>query len=144
MSETVGRFAPSPSGPVHLGNIACCLLAYLSARHQGGRFLLRIEDLDHLRCPPAYGEQVIRDLEALGFDWDEEPLWQSRRGKVYEDALSKLSSHLYPCFCTRAELMASQAPNLGDTQTVYAGTCRHLTQAEIREKSLHRSPAIRL
>ena len=144
MSETVGRFAPSPSGPVHLGNIACCLLAYLSARHQGGRFLLRIEDLDHLRCPPAYGEQVIRDLEALGFDWDEEPLWQSRRRKVYEDALRQLSSHLYPCFCTRAELMASQAPNLGDTQTVYAGTCRHLTQEEIREKSLHRSPAIRL
>ena len=144
MSETVGRFAPSPSGPVHLGNIACCLLAYLSARHQGGRFLLRIEDLDHLRCPPAYGEQVIRDLERLGFDWNAEPLWQSRRDHVYEEALEKLSAHLYPCFCTRAELMASQAPNLGDTQTVYAGTCRHLTQEEIREKSLKRSPAIRL
>ena len=144
MSETVGRFAPSPSGPVHLGNIACCLLAYLSARHQGGRFLLRIEDLDHLRCPPAYGEQVIRDLEALGFDWDEEPLWQSRRGKVYEDALSQLSSHLYPCFCTRGELHAPSAPHASDGTPVYAGTCRALSSAQRAEKAKLRRPSLRI
>ena len=144
MRETVGRFAPSPSGPLHLGNIACCLLAYLSARHAGGRFLLRIEDLDWQRCPVAYGEQAIRDLRRLGFDWDEEPLWQSRRSAVYEEALQKLSGHVYPCFCTRAELMASAAPNLGDTQTVYAGTCRNLTPEEVRARSLTRRSATRL
>ncbi len=144
MNETVGRFAPSPSGPVHLGNIACCLLAYLSARHQGGRFLLRIEDLDYRRCPVPNGEAVIRDLRRLGFDWDEEPLWQSRRNAVYQKALEKLRDHLYPCFCTRAELLASQAPNLGDTQTVYPGTCRNLSPEEIKARSLTRSPATRL
>ena len=77
-----GRFAPTPSGRLHLGNILCAMLAYLSARSQGGRFLVRVEDLDIPRCPRRLGEQVLEDLRFLGFDWDEEPLWQSERGNV--------------------------------------------------------------
>ena len=137
-----GRFAPSPSGPLHLGNLACCILAYLSARSAGGEFLLRIEDLDTQRCRPEYAEDAIRVLRRFGFDWDGEVLWQSRRSAIYEEALQKLDT--YPCFCTRAELLASSAPNLGDTQTVYPGTCRSLTAQAIAEKKKVRRPALRL
>ncbi|MBQ9308047.1 MAG: tRNA glutamyl-Q(34) synthetase GluQRS [Clostridia bacterium] len=145
-ARVTGRFAPSPSGPMHLGNLACCLLAYLSARKQGGRFLVRIEDLDTQRCKRESGEDALRVLERFGFNWDETPLWQSERDAAYLAALTRLSSQnlLYPCFCTRAELMVSSAPNLGDTKTVYAGTCRSLSEAQIREKRLTRTPALRL
>ncbi len=149
MSEkqtVTGRFAPSPSGPLHLGNLACCLLAYLSARKQNGTFLLRIEDLDWQRCKRASGEEAIAVLRRFGFDWDADPLWQSERSALYESYLQELQNagHLYPCFCTRAELLASQAPNLGDTQTVYAGTCRGLSEEAIEQKRLLRKPALRL
>ena len=85
-----GRFAPTPSGRLHLGNLLCAMLAYLSARSQGGRFLLRIEDLDVPRCPRHLSQQCIDDLQWLGFTWDEEPLWQSQRSDVYQRYLDEL------------------------------------------------------
>ena len=142
MQPVTGRFAPTPSGRLHLGNVLCCLLAYLSARSQGGRFLLRIEDIDIPRCPPALGQRIIDDLRWLGFDWDEEPLWQSRRGEVYQRYLDRLTAAdlTYPCFCTRAQLAAGAAPNLGDTQRVYPGTCAHLTAEEAARRDC--TPAV--
>ena len=141
-----GRFAPTPSGRLHLGNILCAMLAYLSARSQGGRFLLRIEDIDIPRCPEHLTRQCIADLEWLGFTWDDVPLIQSQRGEIYQQHLDMLKEKglIYPCFCTRAQLHASVAPNLGDTQFIYAGTCAHLTQEEAAQRAMTRSPAIRL
>ena len=141
-----GRFAPTPSGRLHLGNILCAMLAYLSARAKGGRFLLRIEDVDIPRCPRRLAWQAIEDLTWLGFTWDEEPLFQSDRGDIYADALRRLAEdgHTYPCFCTRAQLMSLAAPNLGDTQVIYQRTCAALTPEEAAEKALTRAPATRL
>lgn len=121
--QTVGRFAPSPSGRIHLGNILCCLLAWLSARQQGGRVVLRIEDLDTARCPRRYADRMVEDLRWLGLDWDEGPgaggpsgpYYQSQRTPLYQAALEKLAAMglVYPCFCTRAELHAASAPHRG-------------------------------
>ena len=150
----VGRFAPSPSGRIHLGNILCCLLAWLSARQQGGQVVLRIEDLDTVRCPRRYADQMEEDLRWLGLDWDRGPTvsgpdgsyYQSERTALYQAALDKLERMglVYPCFCTRAELHAASAPHREDGQVVYAGTCRKLTAAEIAEKTKCRAPALRL
>ena len=133
-----GRFAPSPSGRIHLGNILCCLLSWLSARQKGGRVILRIEDLDTARCPRRYGEQLIRDILWLGLDWDEGPIKggpggpyeQSLRTELYQAALERLEARglVYPCFCTRAELHAVSAPHREDGQVIYPGTCRGLTE----------------
>lgn len=145
-APVTGRFAPTPSGRLHLGNVLCALLAYLSCRKAGGRFLLRIEDLDVPRCPQRLTDQCISDLRALGFDWDEEPLQQSLRQEIYAHYLEELTRQglVYPCFCTRAQLMASQAPNLGDTQVVYNRACLGLPPEEIARLSARRSPALRL
>ena len=120
-TPVVGRFAPTPSGRLHLGNLLCCLLAYLSCRSQGGKFLLRIEDLDAPRCPKRLADQCVSDLRFLGFDWDEPPLYQSERTDIYRQAFDRLCALglIYPCFCTRAQLHAAQAPNLGDREPVY-------------------------
>ncbi len=141
-----GRFAPTPSGRLHLGNVLCAMLAWLSARSQHGRFLLRIEDVDRPRCPDRLAQQCLEDLRWLGFDWDGEPVWQHERTGAYEAALAGLREKglTYPCFCTRAELHPERAPNLGDTQAVYPGTCARLSPEEAERKSLLRSPAIRL
>lgn len=141
-----GRFAPTPSGRLHLGNLLCAMLAYLSVRSQDGRFLLRIEDLDVPRCPKRLSVQAMEDLKWFGFRWDEEPLWQSERTDVYESHLEKLQQKelVYPCFCTRAQLHASVAPNLGDTQYVYPRTCAHLTKTQIDALAQTRNPATRL
>lgn len=146
MSHVVGRFAPTPSGRLHLGNLLCAMLAYLSARSQGGHFLLRIEDVDVPRCPRRLAQQAIDDLTWMGFTWDEPPLYQSERGDIYRAALTRLTEagHTYPCFCTRAQLMSLAAPNLGDTQVVYPGTCAHLTAEESAARAMVRPPAIRL
>lgn len=151
---TVGRFAPSPSGRIHLGNILCCLLAWLSARRKGGRIVLRIEDLDTARCPQRCAEQMIKDLQWLGLDWDEGPVsggpdgpyFQSQRTELYQAALEKLEAQglIYPCFCTRAELHAASAPHREDGLTVYSGACRDLTPAQRAERAKRRSPALRL
>ena len=138
--ETVGRFAPSPSGRIHLGNILCALLVWLSARQKGGKVVLRIEDLDTARCPRRYAGQMEDDLRWLGLSWDEGPgvggpdgpYYQSERTALYQAALEKLEQKglVYPCFCTRAELHAASAPHREDGQVVYAGTCRHLSPEE--------------
>ena len=145
-NRPTGRFAPTPSGRLHLGNILCAMLAYLSARAQGGRFLLRIEDVDIPRCPRSLAKQCIDDLAWLGFTWDEAPVYQSDRGDIYRAALDRLTEagHTYPCFCTRAQLMSLAAPNLGDTQVIYPRTCAHLTPEEAAERARTRAPAIRL
>ena len=141
-----GRFAPTPSGRLHLGNVLCAMLAYLSARTQGGRFLLRIEDVDVPRCPRRLAQRCIEDLSWLGFDWDGPIIWQSERAESYRRALAALAERglTYPCFCTRAELHPENAPNLGDTQVVYNRRCASLTSEEISAKKLLRRPAIRL
>ena len=141
-----GRFAPTPSGRLHLGNVLCAMLAYLSVRHEGGHFLLRIEDLDIPRCPRALSLQAIEDLQWFGFTWDEEPLWQSERTQVYQQHLDNLAKQglIYPCFCTRAQLHASVAPNLGDTQFVYQRTCANLTADEAARLAENRAPAMRV
>ena len=149
-----GRFAPSPSGRIHLGNILCCLLAWLSARQQGGKILLRIEDLDTARCPRRYADQMAEDLKWLGLTWDEGPgaggpdgpYYQSERTALYQAALERLEARglVYPCFCTRAELHAASAPHREDGQAVYPGTCRSLTPEEAAERRRTRAPALRL
>lgn len=145
-TPVVGRFAPTPSGRLHLGNLLCCLLAWLSCRSQGGRFLLRIEDLDAPRCPRRLADQCVSDLRFLGFDWDEPPIYQSQRTEIYAQAFDHLQSMglIYPCFCTRAQLHAAQAPNLGDREPVYSRACAALTPGEIAERIKTRTPAMRL
>ena len=100
-----GRFAPSPSGRMHLGNLWSALLAWLAARSRGGRMVLRLEDLDPDRCTQTWCDQVMRDLEWLGLDWDNEPVYQSRRTDAYRAAFARLEEAglIYPCYCTRAE-----------------------------------------
>jgi len=152
--QTVGRVAPSPSGRIHLGNILCCLLAWLSARQKDGRVVLRIEVLDTARCPRRYADQMEEDLRWLGLEWEEgpgvggpdEPYYQSVRTDLYQTALEKLEAMglVYPCFCTRAELHAASAPHREDGQVLYAGTCRNLTPEEAAERLKERSPALRL
>lgn len=125
----VGRFAPTPSGRLHPGNVLCAMLAWLSARSQGGRAVLRIEDIDKARCSDDAAAQLIDDLRWLGFDWDggEAPAaYQSRRTAVYTAAFEQLQNTglLYPCYCSRAELHAAAAPHLSDGNVRYDGHCR--------------------
>lgn len=127
-----GRFAPTPSGRMHLGNLLCALLAWLSARAEGGRVVLRIEDLDAMRSPRSYADLLEDDLRWLGLFWDEGgssggpdgPYYQSERTALYQAALARLEEQglVYPCFCSRAQLHAAQAPHLSDGRVLYPGT----------------------
>jgi glutamyl-tRNA synthetase len=130
-----GRFAPSPSGPLHLGSLRTALVAWLFARSQSGRFLLRIEDLDPQRSRPEYEARAIGDLKALGLDWDEPPLRQSERTSRYAEALAQLNEldRLYPCFCTRAEIREAASAPHGHVGA-YPGTCRHLSDRERQKR----------
>lgn len=141
-----GRFAPSPSGRMHLGNIWSGLLAWLSARSQGGRMVLRLEDLDLDRCTRAWCDQVMRDLEWLGLTWDNEPVYQSERTDLYAQAFRKLEEQglIYPCCCTRAERLAASAPHRSDGQAIYDGRCRRRSPQELEELSHSRRPAWRV
>ena len=145
---TTGRYAPSPSGRMHLGNLMCCLLAWLSAKSKGGQVLLRIEDLDAQRCPRRYADAIIDDLAWLGLaaDGPEPPVYQSERSAVYAQYFEELARRglVYPCFCSRSQLHAASAPHRSDGQVVYAGTCRCLTPAEIAERAKTRAPAWRV
>ena len=127
----VGRFAPSPTGRMHLGNVFSALLSWLSAKSRGGSWLLRIEDIDTGRSRRDYALQLMDDLQWLGLAWDGEPLWQSQRSHVYEHYFSLLQQQgcIYPCYCTRADLLAAQAPHESDGRVVYPGTCRPRTLA---------------
>ena len=123
-----GRFAPSPTGRMHLGNVFSALLSWLSVKAKGGEWLLRIEDIDPQRSRQAYADLLMADLQWLGLEWDGEPVYQSRRSDIYQHYFEALRQQgmTYPCYCTRADLLATQAPHESDGRVVYAGTCRHL------------------
>ena len=142
--QTVGRFAPSPSGRMHLGNVFSALLAWLSVRSAGGKMLLRIEDLDPDRCKAEYADRLKRDLEWLGMDWDEEQPCQSSRTEAYAEAFTRLEGMglVYPCYCSRNQLLAASAPHGADGQSVYPGTCRDLTEAQ--RAAMRKTPAWRV
>ena len=148
MTRPDGRFAPSPTGVLHVGNLRTALLAWLFARSQGARFLMRVEDLDAQRVKPGYEEQQLDDLAAIGIDWDGPVVRQSERLDLYADALARLDNdgRLYPCFCTRAEIREAASAAHGPLpEGAYPGTCRELTSAERagREAS-GRPPALRV
>ena len=142
----VGRFAPTPSGRMHLGNAFSCLMAWLAARSAGGGMVLRIEDLDPRARDPEAARLLMDDLVWLGLDWDEGPFYQSERGDRYAEAIARLEGMglTYPCFCTRAELHAATAPHARDGTYVYQGTCKSLSVAEVKRRSAPRPPALRL
>ena len=131
---------------MHLGNIFASLVAWLSARSQGGRIVLRIEDLDERTRSGPWADLLIDDLQWLGLYWDEGPLYQSDREDLYEEAFGRLVERglVYPCFCTRAELHAATAPHTSDGTPIYAGTCRNLTPEQVAERARVRPPAQRL
>jgi len=143
-----GRFAPSPTGTLHLGNLRTALLAWLFARTSGGRFLVRMEDLDQGRVIAGSAERQLDDLRALGLDWDGEVVFQSNRQHAYEAAIERLlgAGQLYECFCTRAEIRAAaSAPHGPLPEGAYPGTCLRLTPAERRRKRAGgRPPALRV
>lgn len=156
-----GRFAPSPTGAIHMGNIWVALISYLSVRSQGGIFVLRMEDIDLQRAKKTLGEALLDDLEWLGFDWDEGPrvggpngpYWQSQRYSSYEHLVDDLlkRQQLYPCFCNRARLQAiASAPHPGEDLhpcsglPIYDGHCRFLSSVERQEWSRRKNPSYRL
>ena len=139
-----GRFAPSPSGPLHVGNLRTALLAWLFARSAGARFLVRIEDLDPDRSRPEHERGQLADLRAIGLDWDEEPWRQSERHDRYREALTQLeqAGRVYRCWCTRAEIRAAaQAPHGLLAEGAYPGTCRVLNTAQRAEREASGRPA---
>ena len=136
-APVVGRLAPSPTGRMHVGNAYAALAAWLGARVEGGRVLLRIEDIDAPRVVKDADRWIMDDLAWLGLDWDGDPVYQSERLDRYEAALRGLrevtlddgSPLVYPCFCSRADIRAASAPNEGDGFLLYPGTCRGLTES---------------
>src|SRR3954452_16058253 len=143
-----GRCPPSPTGVLHLGNLRTALLAWLSARSAGGRFLVRMEDLDTGRVREGMTEQQLKDLAALGLDWDGEVVFQSARLALYGEAIGRLQAAgaLYECFCTRAEIRAAaSAPHGPLPEGAYPGTCVHLSDEERRaRRAAGRVPALRV
>jgi glutamyl-tRNA synthetase len=132
-----GRFAPSPTGELHLGNLRTALLAWLFARSERARFLVRIEDLDTGRVRERFVDSQLADLRALGLDWDEEPVRQSQRRELYAEALARLEREglVYPCFCSRREIReAASAQHGEDADLVYPGTCARLAPSEARRR----------
>lgn len=127
----VGRFAPSPSGPLHAGSLVAALASWLDARAHDGRWLLRMEDVDTPRTVPGAAERIMAQLEALGLSWDGEIMWQSRRGDAYQAAFDSLAARglIYGCGCTRREIADSalrgQTTPGADGERPYPGTCRH-------------------
>ncbi|HXC93000.1 MAG TPA: glutamate--tRNA ligase family protein, partial [Geobacteraceae bacterium] len=143
MIQVVGRFAPSPTGPLHLGSLAAALGSWLFARSAGGRWLLRIDDLDFPRVVPGMADDIMKTLELFGFEWDGEPLWQSRRGGLYAEALAALEQKgaVYGCGCSRGDIARiASAPHGTADELVYPGTCRQ----GIRENRETRSVRVRV
>lgn len=140
----VGRFAPTPSGRMHLGNVFAALLSYLSVKARGGSWVLRMEDLDTQRTSDAFAALLREDLRWLGLQWDGETEPQSRRSPIYDRYFELLADRelLYPCYCTRSQLHSVNAPHLSDGTYVYPGTCRNLTQAQRSAQT--RSPSWRV
>ena len=150
-----GRFAPSPSGRMHLGNVYSALLSYLSARKKGGEWILRVEDLDRQRCKKEYSVQLLDDLLWIGLKWDNfsaengglaPEFFQSNRDSFYIKAFDSLFAQglVYDCFCRRADLLASSAPHASDGTPVYSGKCRNLSESEKNLLYNTRVPAKRI
>ena len=142
--KPVGRFAPTPSGRMHLGNVFAALIAWLSVRSRDGEMVLRMEDLDTQRTSAEYAETLRDDLRWLGLTWDRETPAQSQRSAVYDNYFEILREKglLYPCYCTRSQLHSVNAPHLSDGTYVYPGTCRNLTEGE--RAAFRRPPAWRV
>ena len=142
--KPVGRFAPTPSGRMHLGNVFAALIAWLSVRSRDGEMVLRMEDLDTQRTSAEFAETLRDDLRWLGLTWDRETPAQSQRSAVYDKYFKILREKglLYPCYCTRSQLHSVNAPHLSDGTYVYPGTCRNLTEGE--RAAFHRAPAWRV
>ena len=149
-----GRYAPSPTGDLHLGNLRTAQLAWLFARCTGGQFVLRVEDLDRPRVRPGATERMLYDLRWLGLDWDEgpdiggpyAPYTQSERQEIYVAHLQRLQAagHIYPCYCTRAEIASAASAPHEDEGPRYPGTCRNLTASQRRQhEANHRHPSLR-
>ncbi|MBI1289715.1 tRNA glutamyl-Q(34) synthetase GluQRS [bacterium] len=132
----VGRYAPSPTGSLHLGNLRTALAAWASTRSRDGRFLLRIEDLDGDRCRPELIDRQLADLRNLGVDWDAEPIIQSQRTDVYTAEFEKLKRFrlVYPCFCSRRDIAEAASAPHGPGPGVYPGTCANLPATEVAER----------
>jgi glutamyl-tRNA synthetase len=145
-----GRFAPSPTGELHLGNLRTALAAWLAARSRGGGFVVRLEDLDRVTSSDAHAARQLADLAAVGLDWDGDVVRQSDRFGQYEEAIARLSAagRTYECYCTRREIReAASAPHAdpaGRPERAYPGRCRGLTDAERAERRRARPPALRL
>lgn len=142
--KPVGRFAPTPSGRMHLGNVFAALMAWLSVRSRDGEMVLRMEDLDAQRTSTEFARLLREDLAWLGLDYDRETPPQSCRSRVYDRyfEILKQKGLLYPCYCTRSQLHSVNAPHLSDGTYVYPGTCRNLTRQQ--RQAMGRDPAWRL
>ncbi len=121
----IGRFAPSPTGPLHAGSLVAALASYLDAKVHRGAWLVRIEDVDEERSATGVGEGMLALLQTLGMQWDGEVLWQSRRKEAYQAAFDALAGHTYPCGCNRREILDSRLGIAPDGAAIYPGTCRH-------------------
>ena len=143
-NRPVGRFAPTPSGRMHLGNVFAFLIAWLSVKSRDGSIVLRMEDLDTQRTSEAYAALLREDLLWLGLTWEDEQTPQSQRSALYDQFFQRLQEEklLYPCYCTRSQLHNVNAPHRSDGTYVYPGTCRHLTEAE--KAAFGRLPAWRV
>jgi len=147
MPPVTTRFAPSPTGLLHLGSAYSALFAEKAARDQGGRFLLRIEDIDQGRCRPEFEDAIYRDLEWLGIEWDGPVRRQSEHFELYDHFLHSLEEGglIYPCFCTRKEIAASASAPHGLDGPLYPGTCKHLSRSEaLSREQAGAKPAMRL
>ena len=142
----IGRFAPSPTGRMHLGNVYAALLSWLSVKSQGGQWLLRIEDIDPDRSRRRYADMLMEDLHWLGLNWDLGPYWQSDRYAIYEEQLQRLQATglTYPCYLSRGEIMATQAPHESDGRVVYGPELRARNAELVAQGNLSRTPCIRL
>ncbi|MEN3363917.1 MAG: glutamyl-Q tRNA(Asp) synthetase [Burkholderiales bacterium] len=121
----IGRFAPSPTGPLHKGSLVAAMASYLDAKAHRGKWLVRIEDIDEARTVPDAAESILQSLHTLGMQWDGEVVWQSRRKALYEAAFKRLGTHAYACGCTRREIADSRIGVAADGAAVYPGTCRN-------------------
>lgn len=150
-----GRFAPSPTGYIHLGNVWIALLSYISTRQQKGTYVVRMEDIDLQRSKRELGEALLDDLEWLGFEWDEGPriggsestYWQSERQEYYANILEYLALEklIYPCFCNRTRLQSiASAPHVGEVVHRYDGHCRHIDEEEVKTLFAEKDPSLRL
>jgi glutamyl-Q tRNA(Asp) synthetase len=132
MKRYIGRFAPSPTGPLHAGSLVAAMASYLDARAHHGQWLVRMEDIDEDRTVPGAAEDILRTLKILGMQWDNGIVYQSQRKNLYEAAFQQLATHVYACGCTRKEIADSRLGIASDGAAVYPGTCRNgLTAGKI-------------